>query len=130
MFDCITAAGFAGELVLNDPNGPRTNFKVAEEQGAMFDRASDGCAQNLLDAGLMRPTTHPTREQLEERYAYLLDAAECLKAQGVTPPDPPSLEAYIESEGFIWIPHGAIGEQISDLDEMDAVFRACPQFSD
>ena len=126
-FDCISAAGFEGTLDLSNAQGPKLKFEVSPDRRAAFDQTYQECHEQLVKAGLARPTQRATPEQLKENYQYLLESASCLRENGVQPPDPPSLETFIESGGFAWVPHSAIGEQISDIEAMNEVFRACPQ---
>ncbi len=126
-FDCVSTAGFEGTLDLDDPQGPRVEFKVPPDRRVAFDQTYQECHEQLVEAGIARPTQRTTPEQLEENYRYLLESASCLRENGVQPPDPPSLETFVESGGFAWVPHSAIGDQISDIEAMNEVFRACPQ---
>lgn len=65
--------------------------------------------------------------ELEEVYAMQLEALACVRSEGYQLPDPPSLEAYIESQGR-WQPHEQAFHLLGTDDaEWTRLNEVCPQ---
>jgi hypothetical protein len=113
---CVNDQGFAVTL---DPDGGIGYASVPAEQNQLADAVYYACK-----AGLRLESPGPMSvEQLEEAYAYMVALAGCLEDQGYSVSDPPSLDAYIDSQGY-WNPYSDLSVPLSDWVPLN---RVCPQ---
>lgn len=115
--DCMNDHGFAVTL---HPDGLGSNWAaIPPEQNQLAQAVNYACRD-----GLRIPSREPfSRSQWEELFAYQLGLADCIDRQGYDTTDPPTIEAFIESEGAIWDAY--IGVQVQGT-AWDQLVRACP----
>ena len=113
---CVNDHGFAVTL---DPDGGVGFGSVASEQNQLAFAVVLACEHGLDIRGPAPLST----VQLEKMYAYMVALAGCLEAQGYSVADPPSLDAYMDSQGN-WNPYDGLSV---GLDDWVALNRACPQ---
>lgn len=117
LISCIESAGFS---VAADQDGH--GFEAAP--GAQVDRfrqVQEACEQHAIDSGLVAPPTPPSEEQLALQYRALLTTYQCLIEHDYPTSEPPSEQAYVDSNGRDWHPYSLLGGNIS------AVEKECPQ---
>lgn len=113
---CANDHGFA---VTIDPDGGIGFASVTPEQNQLAFAIELACEHGLH----VRKPAPLTMEQLEKMYAYMVALAGCLEAQGYSVADPPSLDAYIDSQGD-WNPYDGLS---LGLDAWVPLNRTCPQ---
>jgi len=116
LVECVNDQGFAVTL---DPDGGIGYASVPAEQNQLAFSVDLAC-----EAGLHLPPPQPlSPEQLEKMYAYMVALAGCVEDQGYSVGDPPSLDTFIDSQGY-WNPYFDLPD--SALMNLDLI-RACPQ---
>ncbi len=120
--ECYTSAGWPSRV---DP--PGSNVVVYEGANAPVFAASVEKRRCDAEALLRYPYPPPpqTREEWRRVYQRQLDAAACLESEGYALPDPPSLDAFIDSGGR-WSAYAFVPDQISG-DEWNRLLATCPQ---
>lgn len=118
---CMRDQGFEVEPI---PPGDGIDFSnVPPTQHQEAQKTSWACLTGL---NLPEPT-EPADDQLAEHYDYLLEAKECLEAEGYETGDPPSLDTYIETGGQ-WSPYNLVAQDDTiGIEEWNALNVACPQ---
>lgn len=125
---CASESGFTGTLNTEVQGDFYLEFNADDERAVLLDSVLKDCRAELVAQGLVQDLSQPqSPEQLRSRYAYLLEAAACLEAEGIPISDPPSIQAYVESEGFAWVPHAEISDSVSSGERINEIMRACPQ---
>jgi hypothetical protein len=108
---CVRELGFDAEVandILVYVSGPQ--LEAAEA-------AADRCHQQI-DAAYADPPPLNHREY----YDALLSAQECIRAQGIELPPPPTFDTWVEA-GRRWSPHA----NIPDTVDFWEIHRICPQ---
>jgi hypothetical protein len=116
LVECVNDQGFAVTL---DPDGGIGFGSVSAEQNGLATAVYFACK-----AGLRLQAPEPlTSAQWEKVYAYEVALASCVAELGYSVSDPPSLDAYIDSQGD-WSPYFDLPD--SALLNLDLI-RTCPQ---
>lgn len=115
--ECVADHGFP-LTVTGDGTGLLFQ-SVPPEQNQLAQAVLFACKAGL---GLEKPTP-PTVEQLEEIYAYMVAVAHCLEEEGYSVTSPPSVDVYIDSQGY-WNPYDDLPADLSELTRLNQV---CPQ---
>lgn len=115
---CIEAEGIAVRRFPDGSLQPLPSDAMEEDQRR---RVLEGCSDEYTPEG---PEVTPAF--LGRWYDELLVAAECLRAQGVSVPEAPSREQFIESPS--WHPHASAGQAAGySATEARAFRQACPE---
>lgn len=119
MAQCLTDQGFPANW---DAEEGAMVVDVASGQDRDYDQATQVCTTTVGAA----PTPPPwTDQQLEDIYRQSLDAYSCLQEQGYDPPEPPTLQRFLEvarpGVESPWYPHFR-GEGLPDFPD-----DVCPQ---
>ncbi|AYY12332.1 hypothetical protein EF847_06025 [Actinobacteria bacterium YIM 96077] len=114
------------ELTIDDDGSVMGSAPV--EQRDQYRNDMEACK---AEYGYDLPPPPMTREQAEEHYAELADAAQCIKDLGYAVPEPPSKQASIESlmsesRDPLWFPYKHVVDT-KDRSEIERVFAECPQ---
>jgi len=114
---CVRDRGFPVSLT---QDGPGLSYEsVPPEQNQLAYAVEVACK-----AGLHVRSPEPVSvEQLEKGYAYEVALAACLEDQGYSVSDPPSLDSFIDSQGY-WNPYFDLSVPLSDWVPLN---RVCPQ---
>jgi hypothetical protein len=114
---CVRDRGFPVSLT---QDGPGLSYELVPPEQAQLEYAVEVACKAGLNLQAYQPVSV---EQLEEAYAYEVALAGCLEDQGYSVSDPPSLDSFIDSQGY-WSPY-------SDLPDSalmnQALNRVCPQ---
>jgi hypothetical protein len=96
---------------------------ITAEQRPAFLAARESCGAAL---GEPPPLAPASEAEIRARYAYLLEARDCLIDLGYTIGEPPTLELFLESyTSGPWSPFNDLAP--TSQAEWDQVNQACPQ---
>lgn len=119
---CYREAGWDAEIV--DGDGLRVP-SVTEGQRDAFEVTVAECEQQLGAPPMAPPLDE---EQIRDHYDALLEAAECLRQEGIDVEPPPSVERFIDTwdaDGGGWHPHQSIDSGApGDWEQLN---ERCPQ---
>ncbi len=98
---------------------------ITAGQRPAFLAARETCRATLGDPPAVVPASEA---EIRARYAYFLDARDCLTALGYTIGEPPTIERFIESyTSGPWSPFNDLAGQTTSQAEWDRANQACPQ---
>jgi hypothetical protein len=112
---CVESAGFDATV---EGDGLAVRYG---DQRAYYEQVRETCFQAAVDSGLVAPQGPLDEEFLAAQYEAFLLTYECMVREGYPVTDPPSKDAYIESEGVSWHPYERLGGDPS------AIEAKCPQ---
>ena len=126
MVECLRQAGYNARLASEeDPNVDRgVLWDSPDEQAAEARAVYESCEERLIEEGILPSREPPTDAQLSEMYDEQVAIRECLEGQGYRTSQPPSREAYVQSDGD-WLVYLELAEL--DKDEWDRINKLCPQ---
>lgn len=100
-------AALQGVDVAVDPSGDGVTWRAPEGQEATVNSVVDACATEVAQRfGVV--SGEPSREDLEHWYEAYLLTYECMTELGYPSEPPPSIDAYVDSEGMAWHPYSAV----------------------
>ena len=119
--ECYTRSGYPAS---EDPPGSGVvSYRGPNAPDFVTSTAKQRCdAESLLR--FPDPPPPETRGDWETIYRRVLDTAACLEAEGHNVPDPPTLDAFIDSDGD-WDPYLAVDDVSND--EWNRLLGVCPQ---
>ena len=98
---------------------------ITAEQRPAFLAANKSCQARL---GEPPPVAPASEAEIRARYAYLLEARDCLSNLGYTMGEPPTLELFLESyTSGPWSPFNDLADQTTSQAQWDQANQACPQ---
>lgn len=118
--DCMEERGFA--VTLDGRGGSAFSAPPGQEEQGF--RADEECSSAASES--QGPARIPTDDELRERYKFLLGVRDCLEGHGYSPPDPPSIDGFVDSFGANWIPYFGVAPR--DEAEWTRINDLCPQF--
>lgn len=98
---------------------------ITGEQRPAFLAARSACGATLGEPAPVAPLSEADRRA---RYAYLLEARDCLINLGYTIGEPPTLDHFLDSYASgPWTPFSDLADQTTSQAEWDQANRSCPQ---
>jgi len=120
----VSACGGSGDQVVPDTvSSPELAKYVAARQaevaeggvevfGAVdqgrLEALLEACEHEAIEVGVLEPEPTDPEAFYRELYAFYLTVKECLEGEGYQVPEPPSLEAFVESAGSVWYPYDLV----------------------
>ncbi len=100
--ECLRRFGVAAEVA----EGGVEVFG-AVDQGRL-EALLEACEHEAIEVGVLEPEPTDPEAFYRELYAFYLTVKECLEGEGYQVPEPPSLEAFVESAGSVWYPYDLV----------------------
>lgn len=122
---CIQDRGLAVTLDTTLRNQPGIEYDNRVVDAAEYERTSEACKAELTEQGVWPPAPVVDRAFLEGFYTDLVETKTCLEDEGYAISEPPSLDAFVESEGRTWHPYGDLPPL--GPEELDRLLGVCPQ---
>ena len=98
---------------------------ITAEQRPAFMAAREACGETI---GEPPPRAPASEAEIRARYAYLLDARDCLIELGYTIGAPATLDHFLDSYASgPWSPFSDLADQTTSPAEWDQANQACPQ---
>lgn len=120
---CLREAGWNAEITQAD--GGLVIKSLTSAQRPAFTAARSACEQRI---GTPPPPQPASAEQIHERYAFLVQARQCLMALGYTISEPPTEETFADSYATgPWSPFNEVADQATTQQAWNEANDNCPQ---
>ncbi|MBX9717628.1 MAG: hypothetical protein K2X36_02150 [Microbacteriaceae bacterium] len=121
MVNCLKDAGWDVAL---DPVTGSTDIELPEDQFDSYVKARTTCVEAVETQFPVSPLTDA---QMREIYDYEVWLSECLRGEGVTVPEIPSSQAFIDAYrgGEPWLSYSFVGDVNEET--YRSLMLACPQ---
>jgi hypothetical protein len=120
---CLREAGWNAEI--NQADGGLVIESLTSQQRPALMEARSACEQQI---GAPPPPEPASAEQIHERYAFLVQARQCLMALGYTISEPPTEETFADSYATgPWSPFNEVADQATTQQAWNEANDKCPQ---
>ena len=125
MVECLRSYGLAVSVDedARGIEGKTPPGMTSEEYLAHFGR----CEEELVALRRIDAPAQPTADYFAGAYDYYLTVKGCLERLGFVVPDPPSKDAYIESQGTVWFPYENVRPSAVGHERWEEINMQCPQ---
>ncbi len=124
VISCLERHGFHAEI---DPADGALSASFPTDQREVYREVLAAC---MSDSGFDMQAERPqlTHEDYERLFDAHMETVECLQSEGLPTTPPPSLEAFVESNGEVWHSYDAVAADDSmPISEWDRINQVCPQ---